>query len=29
VQATVGQRQISRLGDFPPQHLEFFLISKK
>jgi 4-amino-4-deoxy-L-arabinose transferase-like glycosyltransferase len=27
VQAWVGSRQIKRLGDFPPQHLEFFLVS--
>jgi hypothetical protein len=29
VQASVGRRQVSRLGGFPPQHLEFFLISKR
>src|SRR5579864_1043368 len=29
VQAVVGQRQVSPLGSFPPQHLEFFLVSKK
>src|SRR5215472_16549416 len=28
VQAVVGQRQVSKIGDFPPQHLEFFLVSK-
>ena len=28
VQAAVGQRQVSPLGGFPPQHLEFFLVSK-
>jgi 4-amino-4-deoxy-L-arabinose transferase-like glycosyltransferase len=28
VQAVVGQRQVSALGTFPPQHLEFFLVSK-
>jgi len=28
VQAVVGQRQVSRIGDFPPQHLEFFFVSK-
>lgn len=28
VQAAVGRRQISPLGSFPPQHLEFFLVSK-
>lgn len=28
VQAVVGQRKVSPLGDFPPQHLEFFLVSK-
>jgi 4-amino-4-deoxy-L-arabinose transferase-like glycosyltransferase len=27
VQALVAPRQIKRLGDFPPQHLEFFLVS--
>jgi 4-amino-4-deoxy-L-arabinose transferase-like glycosyltransferase len=27
LRARVGSRQISRLGDFPPQHLEFFLVS--
>jgi 4-amino-4-deoxy-L-arabinose transferase-like glycosyltransferase len=27
VQAAVGSRQVTRLGDFPPQHLEFFLVS--
>lgn len=27
VQAAVAPRQVSRLGDFPPQHLEFFLVS--
>jgi 4-amino-4-deoxy-L-arabinose transferase-like glycosyltransferase len=27
VQAAVGARQVTRLGDFPPQHLEFFLVS--
>jgi 4-amino-4-deoxy-L-arabinose transferase-like glycosyltransferase len=27
VQALVGSRQVTRLGDFPPQHLEFFLVS--
>jgi 4-amino-4-deoxy-L-arabinose transferase-like glycosyltransferase len=27
VQAAVGSRQVTRLGDFPPQHLEFLLVS--
>lgn len=27
VQAVAGPRQVTRLGDFPPQHLEFFLVS--
>lgn len=29
VAALAGQRQISMLGSFPPQHLEFFLVSKR
>lgn len=29
IQAVVGQRQVSLLGSFPPQHLEFFLVSKQ
>jgi len=29
VQAVVGRRQVSPLGSFPPQHLEFFLVSKQ
>jgi 4-amino-4-deoxy-L-arabinose transferase-like glycosyltransferase len=28
VQAAVGRRQVTLLGGFPPQHLEFFLVSK-
>jgi 4-amino-4-deoxy-L-arabinose transferase-like glycosyltransferase len=27
VQAAVGERQVTSLGKFPPQHLEFFLVS--
>ena len=27
VQAVVGNRQVTPLGAFPPQHLEFFLVS--
>ena len=27
VQAAVGERQVTSLGTFPPQHLEFFLVS--
>jgi 4-amino-4-deoxy-L-arabinose transferase-like glycosyltransferase len=27
VQAAVGNREVKSLGDFPPQHLEFFLVS--
>jgi hypothetical protein len=27
VQAAVGQRRVTSLGEFPPQHLEFFLVS--
>jgi hypothetical protein len=27
VQAAVAPRQVTRLGGFPPQHLEFFLVS--
>jgi hypothetical protein len=29
VQAIVGERHVVKLGDFPPQHLEFFLVSQK
>lgn len=29
LQAILGLRQLSPLGAFPPQHLEFFLVSKK
>ncbi|HLJ29196.1 MAG TPA: glycosyltransferase family 39 protein [Candidatus Angelobacter sp.] len=29
VQALVGSRQIALFGSFPPQHLEFFLVSKR
>ena len=29
IQAILGLRQLSPLGSFPPQHLEFFLVSKK
>lgn len=29
VQAVAGQRQITKLGNFAPQHLDIFLISKK
>ena len=28
VEAVVAPRQVIRLGDYPPQHLEFFLVSK-
>jgi hypothetical protein len=28
VQAAVGPREVKALGDFPPQHLEFFLVSR-
>jgi 4-amino-4-deoxy-L-arabinose transferase-like glycosyltransferase len=27
VEAVVGSRRVTRLGDFPPQHLEFFMVS--
>ncbi|HEY6249508.1 MAG TPA: glycosyltransferase family 39 protein [Candidatus Angelobacter sp.] len=29
LQAAVGQRHTSLLGNFPPQHLQFFLVSKR
>jgi 4-amino-4-deoxy-L-arabinose transferase-like glycosyltransferase len=29
VQALIGDRSTTKLGDFPPQHLEFFVVSKK
>lgn len=29
LRALIGVRQISPLGNFPPQHLEFFLVSKR
>lgn len=29
IQAIAGPRQVSVLGNFPPQHLEFFLVSKR
>jgi hypothetical protein len=27
VQAVAGDRQVTSIGNFPPQHLEFFLVS--